>query len=45
MHIIYDLILNIPVYSPTNLHVRIRETEHREREVKQKSVVAKEAVL
>ena len=30
--VIYDLILNTPVYSEKYLYVRIRETEPRERE-------------
>lgn len=41
--VIYDLILNIPVYSENYLYVRVRETEPREREVKQKSTVAEMA--
>jgi len=32
IYVIYDLILNTPVYSENYLYVRIRETELRERE-------------
>lgn len=47
IHVIYDLILNIPVYSENYLYVTVTEIEprEREREVKQKSTVAKMASL
>ena len=32
IYVIYDLILNIPVYSENYLYVRVREIEPREKE-------------